>query len=210
MPFSAGNITEFWRRWHISLSTWLRDYLFMPLEMATRSNPWRLVRVSLNVFITFLLAGLWHEASWNFIIFGAIMGAALAVHVIWMSWKPLARWRGRRVVEVPWAIVAHGLTLGVVLVSLIFMRSPSVHDALVYLGRLAVLTHDGVRVASPYIPPAVAAVILAHVVLGKDSNWAETIPSKPVLARVLAYSCLLGLLVFLGATDAAPFIYFKF
>ena len=70
MPLSSRSITEFWRRWHITLSFWFRDYLFLPLEIATRSNPYPRLRVSVNMMATMLLVGLWHGPSWNFVIFG--------------------------------------------------------------------------------------------------------------------------------------------
>ena len=82
MPYSAVTITEFWRRWHISLSTWLRDYLYIPLG-GTRSGA---ARLYVNIMITMLLGGLWHGASWNFVFWGGLHGLSLAVHKAWMAW----------------------------------------------------------------------------------------------------------------------------
>ena len=73
-PYKADSITEFWRRWHISLSTWLRDYLYIPLG-GNRKGP---VRTYVNLMTVMLLGGLWHGASWNFVIWGAIHGGMLA------------------------------------------------------------------------------------------------------------------------------------
>ena len=73
-PYRADSITDFWRRWHISLSTWLRDYLYIPLG-GNRRGAWR---VYLNLMTVMLLGGLWHGASWNFVIWGAIHGSMLA------------------------------------------------------------------------------------------------------------------------------------
>ncbi len=78
-PYLAPNITEFWRRWHISLSTWLRDYLYIPLGGNRGSEAFR----NRNLMLTMLLGGLWHGASWNFVIWGALHGAALIVHRAW-------------------------------------------------------------------------------------------------------------------------------
>ena len=69
-PYHSASITEFWRRWHISLSTWLRDYLYIPLGGSRKGN----VRTYVNLAIVMLLGGLWHGASWNFVIWGAIHG----------------------------------------------------------------------------------------------------------------------------------------
>lgn len=78
-PYQSSNITEFWRRWHISLSSWLRDYLYISLG-GNRISKWR---TYLNLFITMLLGGLWHGASLNFIFWGAMHGSALAIHKFW-------------------------------------------------------------------------------------------------------------------------------
>jgi alginate O-acetyltransferase complex protein AlgI len=76
MPYLSGNITEFWRRWHITLSSWLRDYLYIPLGGNRRGSG----RTYLNLMLTMLLGGLWHGASWNFVVWGGLHGAALAIH----------------------------------------------------------------------------------------------------------------------------------
>lgn len=78
-PYQSKNITEFWRRWHISLSSWLRDYLYIPLG----GNKKGVVRTYINLMLTMLLGGLWHGASWNFIVWGGMHGIALAVHKLW-------------------------------------------------------------------------------------------------------------------------------
>jgi alginate O-acetyltransferase complex protein AlgI len=78
-PYQSKNITEFWRRWHISLSSWLRDYLYIPLG----GNRKGVIRTYINLMLTMLLGGLWHGASWNFIVWGGLHGVALAFHKIW-------------------------------------------------------------------------------------------------------------------------------
>ncbi|MBE7169588.1 MAG: MBOAT family protein [Williamsia sp.] len=80
-PYQSKNITEFWRRWHISLSSWLRDYLYIPLGGSRKGK----LRTYLNNMITMVLGGFWHGASWNFIIWGFLHGAALAVNKLWTS-----------------------------------------------------------------------------------------------------------------------------
>jgi alginate O-acetyltransferase complex protein AlgI len=78
-PYQSKNITEFWRRWHISLSSWLRDYLYIPLG----GNRNGIIRTYINLMLTMLLGGLWHGASWNFIVWGALHGIALALHKLY-------------------------------------------------------------------------------------------------------------------------------
>ena len=94
MPYSAVSITEFWRRWHITLSCWFRDYVFMPLEMATMRNRYPHLRSSLNLLVTMTLCGLWHGASWNFVFWGGLHGGALAVNRVWKVWRPERKDRG--------------------------------------------------------------------------------------------------------------------
>jgi D-alanyl-lipoteichoic acid acyltransferase DltB (MBOAT superfamily) len=80
-PYGASSITEFWHKWHISLSTWLRNYLYFPLG-GNRHGKLRQYR---NLFITMFLGGLWHGASWNFVMWGGLHGLALAVHKFWAT-----------------------------------------------------------------------------------------------------------------------------
>lgn len=210
MPFSSRNITEFWRRWHISLSRWFRDYLFLPLEIATRNNPNAALRASINMMITMLLCGLWHGPSWNFVIWGGIHGAALAVHKVWTTWKPMAAMKNHGLYQRAASICSHLLTLSVILLSMIFFRAQSLSDAASYLGRLLSWAGSGTRLDSPFILGAVVAVLLIHLVVRKDRNLALELPQMSIGARIAGYSGLLLLVVLLGATESSPFVYFQF
>ncbi|HEY3859806.1 MAG TPA: MBOAT family protein [Gammaproteobacteria bacterium] len=86
-PYLSTSVTEFWRRWHISLSSWLRDYLYIPLG----GNRVGEARQLVNIMITMLLGGLWHGASWNFVIWGGMHGLALCLHKLYGKWQPAAR-----------------------------------------------------------------------------------------------------------------------
>jgi len=206
MPYSSVTITEFWRRWHISLSTWLRDFLYIPLG----GNRKGISRMYINIMITMFLGGLWHGASWNFVFWGGLHGAALAIHKGWMALDPLARFKGRVIFDEVWSLSSRLLTLGVVLLGWIFFRAESWGVATQYLTRLLSWSHDGTRLISPYILPAVAAVLLVHLFVNKDRQWAVEIPLRPVWSRIVAYACLAFLLTCFAATDSAPFIYFQF
>jgi D-alanyl-lipoteichoic acid acyltransferase DltB (MBOAT superfamily) len=208
-PFSSVSITEFWRRWHITMSTWFRDYLFLPLEMATRDNPMPLLRISINMTITMLLCGLWHGPSWNYVIWGGIHGAALAANRVWTACKPSPGWMQNPVVRFVGNLLARILTLGVVVLALVFFRTPSVADAMTYFGGMFV-RHPGDRLMSIYIYPIVALVFLAHLLVNKDRCLALELPQRPVWIRVGVYASLLTVLACLAATEAAPFIYFKY
>ncbi len=209
MPFGSFSITEFWRRWHITLSTWFRDYLFLPLEIATRGAPIPLLRMSVNMTITMLLCGLWHGPSWNYVVWGGVHGAALAVHKIWTTRKPAAPWMNSAAARFIGRALALFLTLGVIVLANVFFRTQSLHDAMTYFARMFSLAH-GTRLLSIFIIPGIAAVALAHLLLGKDRDIVQELPQMSVAARILAYSSLLTALVCFAATESAPFIYFKY
>ncbi|HEV2327262.1 MAG TPA: MBOAT family O-acyltransferase [Verrucomicrobiae bacterium] len=206
MPYSSLSITEFWRRWHISLSSWFRDYLYIPLGGNRKGT----ARTYANLLSTMLLCGLWHGANWNFVFWGGLHGASLAVHRAWKNWNPLAGLDKYSLFRLAWSLFARLLTLFVVLVGWIFFREHSWIVGWQYLGRIVTWNHSGVRFMSPYILAAVGVVFLAHVVVPKDFNWFEDISKRPVLARAVGYGALLFFIVAFGATDASPFIYFQF
>jgi alginate O-acetyltransferase complex protein AlgI len=81
MPYISKNISEFWKRWHMSLSTWLQEYLYIPLGGNRKGR----ARTYINLFLTMLIGGLWHGASWTFVVWGALHGVALCIHKTWMK-----------------------------------------------------------------------------------------------------------------------------
>ncbi len=96
-PYKATSITDFWRRWHISLSSWLRDYLYIPLGGNRKGK----ARTYINLFLTMLLGGLWHGNAWRFVIWGALHGAALAVHKLWLTFVDIPEsWQKSRIYNV--------------------------------------------------------------------------------------------------------------
>lgn len=123
-PYISKSITEFWRRWHISLSTWFRDYVFYPLEFKRRRAPFR---QQTNIIIVFLLTGLWHGLTLNFIIWGLVHGLALAFEMTSL---------GRRLKKA-WAPIQHIYALGVIMLGWLFFRSPTPYFAIRFLARLA-------------------------------------------------------------------------
>src|SRR5450432_2607336 len=136
-PYKSRSITEFWRRWHISLSTWLRDYLYIPLG-GNRKGP---VRTYVNLMAVMLFGGLWHGASWNFVIWGGIHGGMLA----------LERARGKQSFydRFP-AAVRMALTFLVVCVGWVFFRADTLGAASRYLLSMSGLSR---------VPPSAVAVL---------------------------------------------------
>jgi alginate O-acetyltransferase complex protein AlgI len=210
MPFSAVTITEFWRRWHMTLSRWFRDYAFLPLEIATRGNRYPTLRVSINVIVMMLLVGLWHGPSWNFVIFGGIHGVAMATHRFWSAWKPLGSLKNHAAFRVIGNLCARLLTLGVVLLSFVFFRSQSLTTATKYLSGMLAESHHGIRLLSPYILAGFGTVLLVHLLVNKDRNLAQEIPQRSLSIRIAACTCLVLLLVSFAATETGAFIYFQF
>jgi alginate O-acetyltransferase complex protein AlgI len=206
MPYSAVNITEFWRRWHISLSGWFRDYLYIPLG----GNRKGLVRTYANLILTMLLCGFWHGASWNFVFWGGLHGGALAMHRAWKSWAFHASLRDLHGFRLLSNFFSRVSTLSVVLIGWLFFRADSWSNATEYLERLVTWNGGGIRMLSPYIIAAVTGMVLVHLLIKKDRNWMQEITQLSVPVRILSYTSMLLLIVCLGATDSAPFIYFQF
>jgi alginate O-acetyltransferase complex protein AlgI len=209
-PYAAASITDFWRRWHITLSRWFRDYLYIPLG----GNRGSAERTWLNLMIVFFLCGLWHGASWTFVIWGLFHGGFLV----------LERLGFKRALERAPLVVSHFYTLSVVLVGWVFFRANTLEQA---VGVLRALCGLGVGVSeyplALYVQPdlvvAMVLGVLGSVPLvpwlaaGARRAWAQV--RGPLLVWDLAVlgtlSCLLVLsLASVAAGSYSPFIYFRF
>jgi len=200
-PYKADSITDFWRRWHISLSTWLRDYLYIPLG-GNRKGP---ARTYVNLMTVMLLGGLWHGASWNFVIWGAIHGGMLAFE----------RAQGKdsfyRRLPHPARV---GITFFVVCLSWVFFRAKTLEQAWGYLGSLfgtvpVTAAADAIAglIYTPYHGTMFA--IAALVVWGLPTTWAFT--SRLSWQRTVTGSVLLVLSILVLWTQTTnPFLYFQF
>lgn len=203
-PYLSRNITEFWRRWHISLSSWLRDYLYVPLG-GNRGPTWKTYR---NLMLTMLLGGLWHGAAWTFVIWGGLHGAFLAVH----KW-----WRGRRPVPDPqrppprWAAILSGLfTFHLVCGAWIFFRAGSLDLALRYCKGLVTFRPGPVDLDALSVLVLAAVAMFTIDFLQRRYADQEFVLSWPAVARGAAYAWLvLPVVIFSGGTPT-PFIYFQF
>ena len=201
-PYKSDSITEFWRRWHISLSTWLRDYLYIPLGGNRRGDG----RTYVNLMTVMLLGGLWHGASWNFVIWGAIHGGMLAAERAQGKSSPYRRLP--RPVRV-------GITFVVVCLSWVFFRAKTLPQALDYLRSMFGLTGDlelsaSAVAGSIYTPYHVAMLGLAAVIVWAMPNtWVFT--SKITWPRAVGGLALLALSVLMMWTQTTnPFLYFQF
>jgi D-alanyl-lipoteichoic acid acyltransferase DltB (MBOAT superfamily) len=200
-PYLSRNITAFWRTWHISLSNWLRDYLYIPLGGNRRG----VRRTYINLLVTMLLGGLWHGAAWTFVVWGALHGLYLAAHRRWRSRTTRAaddplRWR-----DVPAAII----TFQFVCVAWIFFRAESFAQAFDYLSGILTLRRGVVDKADLVLTALGFAAVVALDLVQRNSQSPETFQAWPAPARGLVYAALvIPVVVFAGAPQ--PFIYFQF
>jgi D-alanyl-lipoteichoic acid acyltransferase DltB (MBOAT superfamily) len=204
-PYLSRNITEFWRRWHISLSTWLRDYLYVPLG-GNRDGRRRMYR---NLLLTMLIGGLWHGAALTFVIWGGIHGLLLVGHRVWRQ----ARGGRARTEHDPVTRADVWLVLGtfhVTCLAWVFFRAPTFGAAISFLSRIARLQ------PGPVDANAVLTLLFAVGVLGViDVSQRRAFDHEVILqwapvARGLAFGlALLLVLVYSGGTPV-PFIYFQF
>ena len=207
-PYLARNITEFWRRWHISLSSWLRDYLYIPLG-GNRKGTLFTYR---NLMLTMLLGGLWHGASWKFIVWGGLHGIYLAVHKLVCGGRPAVP-DGRPQGSGGWLRYLAGVTITFHLVCLtwIFFRARDFATAWTYL--TGIFT-NGFYLDFAFRLP-ISAFYIGLVALIDLSLWwrDRELPfsenSSPIL-RGVVYGLMVVLILFVGEPNGTPFIYFQF
>jgi len=202
-PYAAANLSDFWRRWHITLSNWLRDYLYFSLP-GLRSK-WKVFAYT-NLVVTMLLGGLWHGAAWTFVIWGLLHGLGLAAHRLWQQLRGNPRPSGRWLPQ----FLGGLLTFHVVVFAWVFFRASSMANARDVLARIASGT-----VAFDNVSAAFALVLLiavaAHYVPRK---WYDFSTDRFCAAPFYAQAAVLALLVmaieYVAVTGAAPFLYTKF
>ncbi len=197
-PYLAVSITDFWRRWHISLSSWLRDYLYIPLGGNRRGR----LKTYRNLMLTMLLGGLWHGANWNFVIWGGYHGALLSLERL--SGQARLRERGWAIGDVTRAI----FTFILVCIGWVFFRANTVHDAMLVIGHMLQIPRGRWPIEPALMVLAGIALIVA---LCEDrlplTEWVRRAPAWAVAG------CL-GTLLFVaeifGVDSNIPFVYFQF
>lgn len=194
-PYRSLGVREFWRRWHMTLSRFLRDFLYIPLG-GNRGKRWFVYR---NLMLTMVLGGLWHGAAWPFVLWGGLHGAGLvAEHAFQRHWERVPKW-------VRWSV-----TFNFVVLAWVFFRSQSIGDAWTFLGRLFT---PGPATLWAFTPVALAVAVIGSQLLPPQPLERLRLRFERLNPALLGASLALVVLV-VGATvpsqGVAPFIYFRF
>ncbi|MBO4850534.1 MAG: MBOAT family protein [Prevotella sp.] len=204
-PYQSLNLQEFWRRWHISLSTWFRDYLYIPLGGNRKGE----IRTYFNNFISMLVAGLWHGASWMFVTWGALHGLGQVVH------KFCKRWLNK--VDNTWYVrfLSWALTFSWVLLCWIFFRSPDMHTAITIISKI--FTDFSWTYLAPFVQTRTTWVVFVALGLGLHAirqQHAECLKQwfidSPITMKVILLFIVMQLVVNFRLSDIQPFIYAQF
>ena len=211
-PYISQSIQEFWRRWHISLSTWFRDYVYFPLG-GNRISPMRTYQ---NLIIVFLLCGFWHGASWNFLVWGMIHGTFLILEKAWLA----------HYISRSWRFLRHLYTLFVVTIAWVFFRADTLPDSIDYLTALFGLSSNTAHVYTvSYMMTNEAAIALLFGILFSapvyqyikrvlsvsTQNNPSIVSPLVMLVKAASVSVLLSLsLSSVAISTYNPFIYFRF
>ena len=204
LPYFARTPAEFWQRWHISLSSWLRDYLYIPLG-GNRKGP---VRTYVNLMITMLLGGLWHGAAWNFVIWGAWHGAIQVLYRVLRVDALIDRWPVSTPRGVVLQVSAWMVTIILVLVGWVFFVDHTVADTLAVFGNL--LGSSGYPAQTLWTVAAYGTPLALVEIYQRSSGRVEILNSGPFLWRYTAALSVLLTIIAFSARGGREFIYFEF
>lgn len=209
IPYISRNVSEFWKRWHISLSTWLMEYLYIPLGGNRKGR----CRTYINLFLTMLLGGLWHGANWTFVVWGALHGAALCIHKVWMTWRKLDKHHYGTFLG---NAVSTAATYVFVSFCWVFFRAENfgIADKVI---RGIVLWQDGIMYVSTWTILAILVIAIATMIPVLKA-WRERkapdgfycVVSLGSIQGLTLFFIGWGLALILAYTGSSPFIYFQF
>lgn len=209
-PYKSATITEFWRRWHISLSSWLRDYLYISLGGNRKGK----FRTYLNLLITMLLGGLWHGAAIRFVLWGALHGTALALHKLWLSVVPGSKALGK---DMNFAMRVAGaiFTFHLVCFGWLLFRAENMQTAGIMLQQIFENFNPAVvpQILEGYKPVVllIFAGYFLHLLPEKVDNIARKgVTAAPTVVKVLLLAVVIWLVMQVKSSDIQPFIYFQF
>jgi len=209
-PYLSRSIKEFWRRWHISLSTWFRDYLYIPLGGCKKGRG----RTYFNLWVVFVLCGLWHGAGWNFIVWGVLHGVYLVLERLGLE----------RLLNRIWRPLQHLYTLVLVMIGWVIFRTESLGDAWIYLKTLVTFKSDlaiPANILFLYDPGRLVFMFISILFCFPIGKWFKAYLQKssehnrmPVYIECFYYVFLLAIFVVslagIASNTYQPFIYFRF
>ena len=212
-PYLSTSIREFWSRWHISLSTWFRDYLYIPLG-GNRVVKWRWYY---NLFITFLISGLWHGANWTFVVWGALHGIYLVLAIITFKNRELlaeklglTRFKGlHHFLNLSWTFI-------LVYLAWIFFRANSISDAFLVIQNILNFETWDLSVqlfhftSDFYLAFALIAILIVVEVLQEKYHLVETLKVQPRFLKWILFIVVVAFIIILGKWDESDFLYFQF
>jgi D-alanyl-lipoteichoic acid acyltransferase DltB (MBOAT superfamily) len=208
LPYLATSITDFWRRWHLSLSTWLRDYLYFPLGGSRGSA----VQTYRNLIILFVLCGLWHGAAWHWLVYGLFNGVLMSLHRAWDRVIGEPAWRGSFV----WKLVSGIATFFQLLLGLVLIRMTDWTGGMRVMAALVGMANGGAGGAFNTVPLPVYPLLLmgltGHLMalLPKWDVLLERFAGLDSLVRGIGYATAVVLIVTLGPGVSKSFIYIAF
>jgi D-alanyl-lipoteichoic acid acyltransferase DltB (MBOAT superfamily) len=206
-PYFSRNIAEFWRRWHISLSNWFRDYLYIPLG----GNRCGRTRTVLNIVVTFSLCGLWHGANWTFVVWGCFNGL-LFVPLILTNRHTVAKQSVAQDRAVPSLREAAEMlaTFAMVLFGWVFFRSANLSSAFGYFAQLSTTPYLALDYQRYVQPLLLSAGLMLIEWFQRERQHGLQMTRLPLLPRYAVYFALLVVMVEFGSREHVPFIYFQF
>ncbi len=204
-PYKAQNLSDFWRQWHISLSTWLRDYVYIPLGGNRKGT----IRTYVNNFLTMLVGGLWHGAAWKFVIWGGLHGVGLAVHKACQPWL-------RKLPDNWWIkAVSWSLTITYVGLLFVFFRAYTMTDSLLIIKNI--FTNFDIAYIVPFVEVRYVWLIMMIIIIGSHClprRWygimEQWFVSAPWLLKLVIFLVVVQLVIQFMTEEVAPFIYFQF
>jgi alginate O-acetyltransferase complex protein AlgI len=200
-PYVAQTLQDFWRRWHMSLSRWLRDYLYVSLG-GNRHGP---ARTYLALMLTMLLGGLWHGASWNFVIWGGVHGGWLA-----LERGVLSRWAWWRSEAWPARALRWFITFQVVCLAWVFFRSKTLADGAAMFANLVPVSPRGFDPAHDYGVSALLAIMLIAHLAGGLAGTKERVMRAGTAVYATVMAAIVVMIALLTPHTSVPFIYFQF
>ena len=207
-PYKSTSVTEFWRRWHISLSHWLRDHLYISLG----GNRFGTVRTYFNLFMTMLLGGFWHGASWNFIVWGALHGMALGVH---KAFRKICGFDPKQKATGIWGFFARVITFHFVVFCWIFFRNTSFEHSWQMIGKICTEFKAELlpQIWDGYTP-VMCLIILGYILhFLPDSATAfcqKVVTRLPLILKAVLIVAVIYVIIQVKSSDIQPFIYFQF